>query len=83
MKVKWEKCEFERQDIKFLGHYIKQGRILVDNDKLALLETWKPPLVTVRQVRQFMGFSVILSGVYSGVFNIDGPLDGIVKRKEN
>ena len=82
MKVKWEKCEFERQDIKFLGHYIKQGRILVDNDKLALLETWKPPLVTVRQVRQFMGFLSYYRAFIPGFSTLTAPLTELLKGKK-
>ena len=30
MRVKRTKCEFRKQDIAFLGHVIKGGRILVD-----------------------------------------------------
>ena len=82
MKVKWEKCEFERQDIKFLGHYIKQGRILVDSDKLALLETWKPPLITVRQVRQFMGFLSYYRAFIPGFSTLTAPLTELLKGKQ-
>ena len=82
MKVKWEKCEFERQDIKFLGHFIKQGRILVDSDKLALLETWKPPLITVRQVRQFMGFLSYYRAFIPGFSTLTAPLTELLKGKQ-
>ena len=69
--------------LSFWGHYIKQGRILVDNNKLALSETWKPPLSYSSTGLIVHGVLVILSGVYSGFFNTDGLLDGIIKRKEN
>ena len=82
MKVKWEKYEFERQDIKFLGHQVKQGRILVDSNKLSLLETWKPLLNSVRQVRQFMGFLSYYHAFIPNFSTLTAPLTELLKRKK-
>ena len=57
MKVKRSKCEFLRQEIAFLGHGIKEGKIVVDTQKLSRLDEWEPPLADKKQVRQFMGFA--------------------------
>ena len=57
MRVKRTKCEFWKQEIAFLGHVIKEGRILVDQRKLSRLQEWKALLVDKKQVRQFMGFA--------------------------
>ena len=56
MKVKREKCEFMREEMGFLGHTVRKGRICVDISKLSRLQEWREPLENVRQVRQLLGF---------------------------
>ena len=51
IKVKMSKCDFEKEEILFLGHVIMQGKISVDEKKLAILKEWQVPLKTVRQLR--------------------------------
>ena len=47
---------FLKEEMGFLGHTIRGGRICVDIGKLSRLQEWKGPLEGVKQVKQFMGF---------------------------
>jgi hypothetical protein len=52
--AKLSKCDFWLKEIKFLGHTISQGGIVVDPDKVQEVMNWKPP-TTVRQIQSFLG----------------------------
>jgi len=52
--VKLEKCTWKVQKVNFLGVIIDQGRIEIEEDKVAGLLNW-PMLKTVRDVRKFLG----------------------------
>jgi hypothetical protein len=57
--AKLSKCDFWLKEIKFLGHTISQGCIVVDLDKVQEVMNWKPP-TTGCQIRSFLG----LAGYY-------------------
>ena len=65
MKAKLDKCEFHKQTVAFLGHVVGEGQIQVDETKLSRLDEWEPPLTSIKQVRQFMGFLSYYQSVYS------------------
>lgn len=48
------KCEFEKTQLKFLGHVVDQDGIRADTDKTSAIESMKPP-TTVPEMRRFMG----------------------------
>ena len=52
--VKLEKCTWKVQKVNFLGVIIDQGRIEIEEDKVAGLLNWSM-LKTVRDVRKFLG----------------------------
>jgi len=54
--VKLEKCTWKVQKVNFLGVIIDQGRIEIEEDKVAGLLNW-PMLKTVRDVRKFSGLT--------------------------
>ena len=82
MKVKWEKCEFEKEEMKFLGHRVQQGKIMIDEEKLSLLKAWEPPFSTVKQVRQFMGFLSYYRAFVPGFSTLTAPLTDLLKGKK-
>ena len=57
LHVKWEKCEFFRTRISFLGHEVAHQQLFVQEDKQAALARWQPPLTNAQQVRQFVGLA--------------------------
>ena len=83
MKVKWDKCEFEKKEMKFLGHRVQQGKIMIDEDKLSLLKAWEPPFSTVKQVRQFMGFLSYYRAFVPNFSTLTAPLTDLLKGKKN
>ena len=82
MRVKWEKCEFAKEKMKFLGHRVQGGKIMVDEDKLSLLKTWIPPLKTVKQVRQLMGFLSYYRAFIPRFSTLTAPLTELLKGKQ-
>ena len=82
MKVKWEKCEFAKERVKFLGYQVQGGKIIIEKDKLMLLKAWIPPLKTVKQVRQFMGFLSYYHAFVPNFFTLTAPLTELLKGKQ-
>ncbi|GJT50986.1 ATP-binding cassette subfamily C member 8 [Tanacetum coccineum] len=41
--VKLEKCSFAQDEVKFLGHKIKDGGLMMDGAKIKAIQDWEPP----------------------------------------
>jgi Reverse transcriptase (RNA-dependent DNA polymerase) len=54
--LKPEKCTFEQPSIKFLGVWITQGEVQMDDTKVEKVCNWRPP-TNVTEVRKFLGFT--------------------------
>ena len=54
--LKAEKCEFDKQEVEFLGSIIRPGVVAMDPIKLKAINDWEPPK-TVKQVQAFLGFA--------------------------
>ena len=52
--VKREKCSFAQEDVMFLGHKIKDGKLMMEESKVRAIQEWQPP-TTVPQLRSFLG----------------------------
>src|SRR3954471_21129771 len=57
--AKLTKCEFNKKEIAYLGHIIKQRRIAVDPEKTTAITNWPRP-TTITEVQSFLG----LTGYY-------------------
>ena len=79
MKVKREKCEFMKEEMGFLGHTIRGGRICVDQSKLPRLAEWEGPLEGVKQVRQLMGFLSYYRAFIPHFATVTAPLTDLTK----
>ena len=55
LTLKLEKCDFAKPQVTFVGHIIGSGRHGVDSNKVACVETMKPP-TTKKEVRKLAGF---------------------------
>ena len=77
MYVKKEKCFFAKQEVEFLGHRIKDGKLMMDPAKVQAIQDWLPPskvpemrlfLSLVNYYRCFIkGYSAILRKIRPGV----------------
>jgi RNase H-like domain found in reverse transcriptase/Reverse transcriptase (RNA-dependent DNA polymerase) len=54
--LKPEKCAFEQPSIEFLGVWITQGEVQMDDTKVEKVRNWRPP-TNVTEVRKFLGFT--------------------------
>ena len=57
--AKLSKCEFWLDKVRFLGHVISQGGIVVDPSKIEVVLKWES-LKSVFEIRSFLG----LAGYY-------------------
>ena len=53
--LKVGKCEFDRQEVEFLGSQIQPAVVAMDPIKLKAIIEWEPPKM-VKQVQAFLGF---------------------------
>ena len=54
--AKLEKCEFDRDEVEFLGYRISKNGIGMDKGKISSILSWAPPK-TVKEVQSFLGFA--------------------------
>ena len=52
--VKKEKCSFAKEEVSFLGHCIKDDKLMMDDGKVKAIQEWDPP-TKVPQLRSFLG----------------------------
>ncbi|KAI9176296.1 hypothetical protein LWI28_000922 [Acer negundo] len=52
--VKKEKCEFFRQQVLFLGHWVNNGKIRMAERKVQAILDWPSP-IKVAELRSFLG----------------------------
>ncbi|KAI5667635.1 hypothetical protein M9H77_17488 [Catharanthus roseus] len=52
--VKKEKCSFAQEEVLFLGHKIKGGKLMMEDTKVQAIQRWEPP-TKVHELRSFLG----------------------------
>ena len=52
--VKKEKCSFAKEEVSFLGHCIKDDKLMMDDGKVKAIQEWDAP-TKVPQLRSFLG----------------------------
>lgn len=74
--LKGEKCEFDKQEVEFLGAVIQPGRLAMDPVKLEGLKEWQTPR-TVKDVQSFLGFANFYRRFIRGYADIAKPLNNL------
>jgi hypothetical protein len=77
--LKPEKCEFDKQEVGFLGLVIRPDIIAMDPTKLAGIQDWKSP-VTVKGVRSFLGFGNFYRKFIGRYADIAKPLNELTRK---
>uniref|UniRef100_A0A803Q628 Integrase catalytic domain-containing protein n=1 Tax=Cannabis sativa TaxID=3483 RepID=A0A803Q628_CANSA len=54
--IKKEKCEFCRKEVKFLGHWVGQGKLRMDEGNIKAIMDWPIP-TKVAELRSFLGLA--------------------------
>jgi RNase H-like domain found in reverse transcriptase len=77
--LKPEKCDFEKEEIEYLGMIIKPGEVKMDKGKVAAVADWPTP-TTLKQVRAFIGFANFYRRFIKGLATIARPLHDLTKK---
>ncbi|GBG89060.1 hypothetical protein CBR_g48772 [Chara braunii] len=72
-KATREKCEFARQELEYLGHYVTPQGIRPLADKIEALRVWPEPTNTT-DVRSFMGLAGYYQRFITGYSRIAAPM---------
>lgn len=79
--VKKEKCEFCRQEVMFLGHWISKGRIRMDEGKVKAIIDWSAPS-KVPELRSFLGLANYYRRFIKGYSKKVSPLTDLLKKSQ-
>ncbi|GBG61754.1 hypothetical protein CBR_g23268 [Chara braunii] len=72
-KVNRDKCEFVRQELEYLGHFVTPEGISPLSDKIQAIQEWPKPK-TVTNVRSFLGLADYYQRFIKGYSKIAAPL---------
>ncbi|KAJ9532097.1 hypothetical protein QJQ45_003814 [Haematococcus lacustris] len=76
--AKLKKCEFERAELKFLGHLVGVKGIRPDPAKIQSIVDW-PPLTDVASIRSFVGLATYFRTFIQGFAKLVAPLTNLTK----
>ena len=81
LKVKLKKCIFGQEKVEFLGHVLTQGRIWMRQEKQKTILEWPEPLVTGKEVRQFLGLASYYRNYVPNFASIAAPLVALTRKR--
>jgi len=79
--VKPEKCTWKVQKVNFLGVVMGEGKIEMEEDKVAEVLNWPAPK-TVRDVRKFLGLANYYRRFVKDFAKIARPLNNLTRKEE-
>ncbi|VFQ77800.1 unnamed protein product [Cuscuta campestris] len=77
--VKANKCSFGCSCISYLGHFITEGVLKPDPDKISAMVAWPTPS-SVKQLRGFLGLTGYYRRFIAGYASIAAPLTDLLKK---
>ena len=81
LKLKPSKCEFFKQEIKYLGHVVSKEGVSTDPDKIKSVTEWPQPTI-VTEVRSFLGFVSYYRRFIPNFSKIAKPLNKLLQNLE-
>jgi len=79
--VKPEKCTWKVQKVNFLGVVMGQGRIEIEEEKVAGVLNWPIPK-TVKDVRKFLGLADYYRQFVKDFAKLARPLNNLTRKEE-
>ena len=77
--MKKEKCSFALGEVGFLGHRIKDGKLMMDESKIKAIQEWDPP-TKVPQLRSFLGLVNYYRRFIKGYSTREAPFTYLLKK---
>ena len=77
--VKREKCSFAKPEVDFLGHKIKEGRLMMDRAKIRAIVDWEAP-TKVTELRSFLGLVNYYRRFIKSYSTTAAPLTDLLKK---
>ena len=77
--VKKEKCFFALGEVGFLGHHIRDGKLMMEEGKIKAIQEWDPP-TKVPQLRSFLGLVNYYRRFINGYSARAAPLTDLLKK---
>ncbi|XP_072074016.1 uncharacterized protein [Arachis hypogaea] len=78
--TKLSKCEFWKEEVKFLGHVVSKGGIAVVPSKVEAVMEWERP-TTVTKVRSFLGLAGCYRRFIEGFSRIALPMTKLTRKE--
>jgi transposase len=79
LKINKDKCEFFKEDLKYLGHVVSRQGIHTDPDKVAAISELPPP-TNVKGVRRFLGVASWYRRFVPDFAELVVPLTNLLKK---
>jgi RNase H-like domain found in reverse transcriptase/Reverse transcriptase (RNA-dependent DNA polymerase) len=76
LSLKPQKCEFEKEEMKYLGMIIGRGEVRMDPAKVSAVAKWPTPK-NKKEVQQFLGFANYYRWFIRGFSGIAKPLTSL------
>jgi hypothetical protein len=80
MSVEIDKCQFDRQQVPFLGFLVSSRGIEMDPDKAKAIVNWPRP-TTVKEVQQLLGLWNFYRRFIQNYAGIVSPITDLLKGK--
>ncbi|GJP77657.1 hypothetical protein CLOP_g8017 [Closterium sp. NIES-67] len=77
--TKGSKCEFQKQELEFLGHVISIDGVKIDPKKIATIQAWKSP-ANLRELQSFLGFVNYVRRFIPNMVGVTSPLTDLLKK---
>ncbi len=78
--VKLSKCDFEKSELKFLGHIVGREGIKVDPAKTQVVADWPTP-TCIKDVRSFLGLANYFRKFVQGYSTLVEPLTNLTRKE--
>lgn len=80
LTLNMEKCEFEKENLSFLGHRISEVGMSINEEKVKAIRNFKQP-ETISELRSFLGLANYVACYIANFANITSPLWKMTSQK--